>query len=73
MGQDSFVNKYRDKLIIKSQVKQTKVDRLMGAKQVEAREDEIDFDYKNFKEFCLDGAGNSRGFYDSSQLRKQMA
>ena len=53
-----FVNKYRDKLVIKSQVKQTIVDKLEGKKNNEAREDEIDFDYQNFKNSCLANMNN---------------
>ena len=37
------------------------MDRLEGKKAAEAREDEIDFDYQNFKEFSLDGQVASKG------------
>jgi len=39
-----FVNKYREKLVIKSVIPQTQVDKLEGKKQLAAK-DEIDFDY----------------------------
>ena len=40
-----FVNKYRDKLIIKSEAQQTIVDKLEGKNLAAARDDLIDFDY----------------------------
>ena len=40
-----FVNKYREKLNIKSEVQQTMMDKLEGNNQEAARADNIDFDY----------------------------
>ena len=40
-----FVNKYREKLVIKSKIKLTKVDMLEGKAEKAAREDQIDFDF----------------------------
>ena len=40
-----FVNKYREKLIIKSHASQTMVDKLEGKHLGATREDMIDFDY----------------------------
>ena len=40
-----FVNKYREKLIIKSEVQQTMMDKLEGNNLEAARADMIDFDY----------------------------
>ena len=48
-----YVNKYRDKLVIKSNVNMTMVDKLENKKASLAREDEIDFDFTSFKEACL--------------------
>jgi|TARA_B110001450_G_scaffold65569_1_gene62056 hypothetical protein len=48
-----FVNKYREKLNIKSEVQQTMMDKLEGNNQEAARADNIDFDYQSFKISCL--------------------
>jgi hypothetical protein len=51
-----FINQYRSKLSIqvpKDQLKLTKVDKYLGNKQDEIRKQQLDFDYKNFKEEVL--------------------
>lgn len=49
-----FVNKYsKDKLVRKSLVHQTTWDRYKGLNQQAVKDDEIDFDFKNFKDACL--------------------
>jgi len=51
-----FINQYRSKLSIqvpKDQLKLTRVDKLLGNKQDEIRKQQLDFDYKNFKEEVL--------------------
>lgn len=65
-----FVNKYREKLVIKSKIKLTKVDMLEGKAEKAAREDQIDFDFQNFKDSCL--AGTMSGKWDNEECRRQL-
>ena len=62
-----YVNKYRDKLVIKSNVKMTMVDKLEKKKASLAREDEIDFDFTSFKEACL---ANRMQKFDNKEILK---
>lgn len=62
-----YVNKYRDKLVIKSNVKMTMVDKLENKKASLAREDEIDFDFTSFKEACL---SNRMQKFDNKEILK---
>ena len=65
-----FANKYRDKLVIRPQVAQTQVDKLEGRKQAAAREDEIEFDYQNFKDSCLTGDQTQK--WDPAECKKSL-
>lgn len=63
-----FVNKYKEKLVIKSKIKLTQVDMLEGKFEKAAREDQIDFDFQNFKDSCL--AGTLSGKWDGDECKR---
>lgn len=67
-----FMNKYREKLIIKPLTKQTIVDKLEGINQKLARIDDIDFDFQSFKAFGLDGGKTSGDGWDNAQILKSL-
>lgn len=48
-----FVNKYRDKLVIKPVTTQTLVDKLEGKNVSMVRENDIDFDFQSFNQCRL--------------------
>lgn len=62
-----FVNKYRDKLVIQSNVKMSMVDKLENKKAALMREDEIDFDFTSFKDACL---ANKISKFDNKEILK---
>ena len=61
-----FVNKYREKLVIKSENQMTMVDKLEGKKAKNS--DKIDFDYQNFKDSCLSNTLSQK--WDGKEVQK---
>ena len=61
-----FVNKYREKLVIKSENQLTMVDKLEGKSTKNT--DKIDFDYQNFKDSCLSNFLSQK--WDGKEVQK---